>query len=419
MTGLLKVNFDFDKYIGLLKSPVVLIILLILTVPYGVFQLTGFVSFTTPAKIRYDWLSENKASLLILIYFLFVLFTFIKRKRISQSHAYILLFYFFLLSYNLIKALATPSFLLINYNFELFYGLLFGILLYFCLNIKLDNYKELILFFKLFIYLQIAGMLFGIVTNHTGIEGRYYVPNLDVGGTGFMLSIYIIYLLFVEKTNNLFHIGFILLMIFLTGSRTNMVLPLVFLVIYLFKKKNTAYNVLIWGIALIPLFYLLFYIPQVKTLLDKIDFERITAMVDLIKARDMSADESVLGRFMSVVTGIDILKENPFGLFFSLPDLQIRMQQNGYPTFPHCSILTFYLLMGPLLLVPVYNFIKLGKSLRDQNNGYKYIFYYITVYSIIAGGVIVNFKLYFLYIFVFYIAKHSHDEESFVPMAEE
>lgn len=391
----------FNNYLKILRIPSIVIVLLILFVPDDIFSVTSFVDFKTPINIYYKWL-DGSASY-IFIPFVFFLF----KKKMKREHLVLLLFWFVLLLWNLVKAFFVESFLINNSNFELFYGLLVGIVLIIFIEMKLKSLRNLELFFEIFMFSQILGLFLGILLGE-GLDGRYHPPNLDVGTTGLFLGVFFIHNLFVKQKPNPYILVLIFISIILTGSRAHIILLLFFLIFYFFNKIKNFINIKFF-LLLILLFYFLDF-SFIFNNFEKIEFfdlERITNLIEISQQGNINEDDSVLGRINSLEVGIKVLKEYPLGTFFSFIDLQWLMQANGYGTFPHSTILAFYLVLGPFFIIISIFFIKLFFLLIRYSNKYYYLLLYLIVASVFFGGMFVNFKIFFFYLLVFKIASHS------------
>lgn len=401
-------NRFIQPYIGVLRSGGISIVLLLLFVPDDVFNFTSIAHFSTPENITYKWL-DSSASLLFIPLFILVLFSLGKPMR--KANISLFVFFVALLTWNLVKASFVESYLISNWNFELFYGFLIGILILMYLDTRLKSLYQKELFFELFILLQIISLIIGVATGVKVLGGRYHAANLDVGTTGLFLGVFLTYLLFVKENVNYFLVFIIFICIFLTGSRTNLILPLLFILLYIWKNRRKFISGKL--IFLSPIFFLVALylssnnIRNLQVYLEFIDFDRIIAFYEMIAEGNISNDDSFIGRLNSLIVGLKVLDQNPFGTFFSFIDLQWNMQLNDYPTFPHNSILAFYLVLGPLFLYVIATFLYTYHKLIVKESTYRYIFLYIILYSIIGGGLFVNFKIFFFYLLLFTLGKQA------------
>ena len=381
-----------------LKTPSIIIILLILFVPDDIFILSSILDFKTPNVIRYKWLDTSFS-------FIFIPFIFlILKKKINGTHMLLFIFWFTLLLWNLIKSLFYKSYLISNLNFELFYATLIAIVIIIFVESKLKTFQSLQIFFEIFMISQIIGLFLGIILD-AGFDGRFHPPNLDVGTTGLFLGIYFVFHLFVKEKQNIYWLLIIFISILLTGSRANVILPLIFLIFYFFKKVKYIFSIkfFVFIVFCFPLIYFIdfSFFSDNLDIIRFFNFDRISNLIDISK------DESFLGRLKSLEVGIEVLYQYPLGIFFSFIDLQWVMQMNGYPTFPHSTILAFYLVLGPFSLIIIYFLLKLLFSLFKEKNNYFFLIFYLMIASIFFGGMFVNFKIFFFYLLVFKISKNS------------
>lgn len=387
------------SYWGVLKIPGILFTLLLLFVPDEVFYETSLFQFTTPQIINYNWL-ESSASFLFFPFFMLVI-----KNNINKKVFFLFFFIISLFIWNLVKSYFVESFLMSNLNFELFYGLTIGVLLISYITRIVITSERLELFFEIFIYTQILGLLIGVVLD-AGFDGRFHPPNLDVGTTGLFLGVFFVYLLFVKSKVNYIVIFLVFGCIILTGSRSNIILPFIFLFYFFInkiKKIMNLKNILIIGCLVFSIF--IFFRNHLSLLseLEFMDLDRISALYEMATSGGVVDDNSFIGRIESIRVGLKVLNQNPLGVFFSFIDLQWNMQINGYDTFPHSSFLAFYLVFGPFFVVIVFRFLLIFYKLIKFQSNYSFVFLYIIIYSIFFGGLFVNFKIFFFYLLIFYL----------------
>ena len=387
-----------------LKTPSIIIILLILFVPDDIFIFSSILDFKTPNVISYIWLDTSFS--FIFIPFIFFIF----KKKINRTHMFLFIFWFTLLLWNLIKSLFYKSYLISNLNFELFYATFVAIVIICFVESKLKTFQSLQIFFEIFMISQIIGLFLSIILD-AGLDGRFHPPNLDVGTTGLFLGIYFVFHLFVKEKQNVYWLLIIFISILLTGSRANVILPLIFLVIYFFKKVKYIFSAkfVFVFVFCFPLIYFInfSFISESFDIIEFFDFDRISNLIDMSQDGSINEDTSLLGRLKSLDIGIEVLYQHPLGIFLSFIDLQYFMQMNGYPTFPHSTLLAFYLVMGPFFLIIIYRLLKLLFSLHKEKSNFFYLILYLTIASIFFGGMFVNFKIFFFYLLVFKISKNS------------
>jgi hypothetical protein len=337
---------------------------------------------------------------------------------------------------NFIRGLFIDDFLFSNQQFELFYSLFVGFLFASLIFRKVISVDDASMFFKVFVYIHIAGLLFSFLTGIGRYELTfiaYHAQNMDVGGTGFLIGMFCVYLWFVKKrTLTLIEIIIPLSLLALTGSRSNLYLALIFLIMkYVLESKKLIFEYIknqtiakgkskfLLFIPLIIIFIVMNWnvIVEFSSNSNTMPTAKLFKIVSAIQSgKDISdyesLDDSVYGRILSNIAGIKILVKNPLGLSFSFIDLQRHMQENGYPTFPHSTFLTYYLLMGILFIVVFISFISLYFRLLRRSNNFHFFLLYIFVYSLFFGGATTNFKIYFLYIYILWWGRKCLDSEN-------
>ena len=82
-------------------------------------------------------------------------------------------------------------------------------------------------------------------------------------------------------------------------------------------------------------------------------------MIKAMSFNSMESDSSVLGRSRSIGIGFKIIKEHPFGISGFFTNLQLETQKYGFPTFPHSTFLTYYILIGPIIAILIFYMLKL------------------------------------------------------------
>ena len=131
-------------------------------------------------------------------------------------------------------------------------------------------------------------------------------------------------------------------------------------------------------------------------------------MVTTLSRESFEDDSSVLGRTASILAGFDIIQKHWWGISGFFVNLQREMTVRDFPTFPHSTFVALYILFGPIILALYYYWlILLWKMKNKLNNGYFWIIVYLIVSTIVYGGPIVNFKIYFEMMLATYLAARS------------
>ena len=77
----------------------------------------------------------------------------------------------------------------------------------------------------------------------------------------------------------------------------------------------------------------------------------------------------------------------------------------GYPTFPHSTLLSMYLVFGPLVLIIYGMWIGLLRKLRLIDVKYYMMILFLLISTIIYGGPIANFKIVFMIMMTTFLAR--------------
>lgn len=390
------------------------------------FEFTSIKSWVTPEFINYKLYSFNFSILYIpiIVYGVYIYFH-------NNYNMQTKLFEFLIIVF--IKDLVlflfyNRSFLLSNLSFELYMQFIISfcmIAIIFSYNRSLDdimNFYES--FMKINIFTLLISIFTGIGTGIYGFEKRYHSSNLTHGETGVLFGIFTIYLLCYKKSkySNLYAV-FILVMVLATGSRKDLLYILLVYLIYIVlnfykifktKIKITYKQFLVYYLFIVSV--IIFFIFFGDIFIKKLDLERMFSAVFgfFYEGKDfITSDYSGQGRIDSIISAINLLKSNIFGVSFSFFDLQYNMQINNYPTFPHITVLFYYTILGPLILIPIYLYVKLFFNLIKLKNKYIYIVIYFFIYNTASGGALLNFKSLIINIFILWagmkIVKDSNE----------
>ena len=372
------------------------LVLLFLIFPDDIFHLTNTYYFDTPSIINYKWLNAPISILFIPL----IIYAFLNLR--NRWLSFFILYSIILILRDLFFSLNKELFLFKNFNFEFLIFPLVSLGLFLLVKGSINK-----TFLKVFFQLHALSIYIGFLTgrkilNSNGLElfsDRFNAVNLDVGSSGLFMAIYLIITLNSNKKNFL-ELIFCSGALLLTGSRINILLSCFF--IFLFFLKNLKLKLLL------PIILLSALIVNLK------DFDVFKRTFDLIMNFNFSdlsfieSDDSFIGRIASIITGFQILILNPLGVGFSFIDIQFAMQENGYPTFPHMGFLSWYLVLGPLLIILIFNLLKsLLTSYKLKEWLSFHLLSYIIIYNLIGGGLFVNFKIFFFYFLVYFFVKKT------------
>ena len=277
-------------------------------------------------------------------------------------------------------------------------------------------------FFLYFVLIHVMSQIAAVAFSINKLVDRYNAINLDVETTGYICGFAFIYFLTSAKT--LKHRN-LLLFIFmlgglLSGSRTALLLSVVTLIIYWILKPKKAHimvNFYLLISILIAIIVFLVVLLVKPGLIESFFSTRLSALArfsDILKTR---SDSSVEGRSQSIMAGFNIIQKNPWGGDAYFTQLQVWTNQEGYPTFPHSSVLVYYILLGPVILVPMVIYSVRNTVKRLKAKAYRpslqivMCLLYFYVFFIVTGAPIVNYKVVFIYLLVYEMCFHSYDED--------
>lgn len=404
-----------------ISSLISIVILFILILPSAVFNLGSIYDSLTPFNIDYAWLDYHFGIIYLLIFVIGLY------ESIRQTKFYILGIFFLAFIREFIFFLLSDNNIFSTSRYEMYLTILVGYFLYLILKHYCKDYRQLDRFYGLFLISNMLTIYINVAMGGKGttsteeelahIAGRYHASNLDVVGTGELCLITIIYLFFSQMKNKyrypLMILSFIGLILSGTRSAIMFILGLgvmIFLKSIFTKMKNHSTKVQMktfYGImaVVIIIFGMVFYaLINAARLESYFDLSRFSALLSLAA---FSSDESVLGRFVSIQYGIDIILNHPFGISGFFTNLQTEMIIRGFPTFPHSTFISSYILFGPIILLIYQKWIKIIIDISNYNNKYYWMILYYIFVTIVTGGPIVNFKVIFNLILLTYLANRS------------
>ena len=135
-------------------------------------------------------------------------------------------------------------------------------------------------------------------------------------------------------------------------------------------------------------------------------------MVDTLDSINMKNDSSFQRRMLSISIGFKIIEKNIFGISGYVTNLQIETQKYGFDTFPHSTLLVYYILLGPIVIALIFWMIYTIQRAYKK----KLVYFLTTLYTFsflcATGAPIVSFKPIFFYLFIFMLANESTCEYS-------
>lgn len=362
------------------------LIILLMLMPQAVFSLLPVYKSGTPSSIDYVFLDYRFGIIQVLVLCIGFYWSLVKKKK------YLFTIFFIQFIREIIVLLAQDKSLFWTGAYEMYLCILVGISFVYIVYGTKDNPFTV---FKLILVSNILPVFLSYCLRLNEIEGRYNGSNLDVGATGFLCAITFFVFFFNEKKNieDWIVIGGALIALFLSGSRMDLLLVIVFTGVIIVKSmfnKRAPFIVNTIRLILISAGFLVAIVFLVRNI-------QLEERYNLVNRDAVEEDGSFIGRMLSLEAGLDILKEHPTGISGYFINLQQEMNKRDYPTFPHSSVLTGYLVYGPVFIVLILCLIRLIIKMRLINKLYFTSLLYLLISSTISGGIVFNFKILFLY----------------------
>lgn len=376
----------------------------LMILPDDAFKWLSIYNSITPSSISYKWLNYSFGILQLVILFIGLLYSIKLKKRWLLALSLVMFiregFFFFLSDNNIFNASAYEMYLTFYVGYAFVVWAEGG----------LRRREKCELYFKWFLVFNMLTLYIDFAMGGTGgiLEGRYHSSNLDAGGTGMVCVLCIIYLFFSSEKNWYEYIFILLsgLGLLLSGSRANLIFLFLLLGLYIIfnmfsrfrsedegREKNKLLKRFIGAVIMFIFIIVLgtVYSSSIESWLLSSRFE------SLFNIQGLSSDSSILGRTASLTAGSDVLKSHPFGISGYFVNLQREVRMRGYPTFPHSTLLSMYLLFGPVVLIIYGLWISMLTKLRKHNARYFLIIVYFIISTIIYGSPITNFKISFVF----------------------
>lgn len=302
--------------------------------------------------------------------------------------------------------------------YEIYISLFLGFSMVFIASRANTILKEKECFFLRAAFLNIFLVYISVAMNLNKIGHRYNAPNMDVEATGTLCGMVFVFCLFNNQIR--YKIIYSLLAfvgLILSGSRINLIITIfivtVGIVIVGAKKKRInryflkiATEVFLISIIILLLIILLSWLFDVNII--SFDTFNITErMIDAFNFGKMRSDSSVQGRIRSLLVGFKIINEHPLGISGYVTNLQIETRKYGFDTFPHSTFLTYYILLGPIVILLVIWMVKLLLKMYNVNLPYFLLVLYLFIFWNLSGGPIVSYKPVF---FCFFCIKMAMDK---------
>ena len=247
--------------------------------------------------------------------------------------------------------------------------------------------------------------------------GRYAAIGSTTGSVGIMCASYLIYYLFCRKNEKRSMISILacVLSILLAGSRFNLMIAIIFIILFAFKlrkglelndkKRKTVIILILVGILVVPFAYS--YLGN--TIFSKL-LNRTEDVIGAILGRDTSYvtdDLSFNARLLSLKAGLETIIENPLGISTSSIDLQAHTIKHGFTYFPHSTLISYYLLWGiPAIIIFVSLINHAVKAIKNNNTVWILALYFLVSF-VLYGGPIIESKMYLWYFLMFDFIKNE------------
>lgn len=393
-----------------LSSLVNLLLLFLLILPDDFFGMGTLYTNTTPGQIAYKWLDFRFGIASALLVFWGVV------AHSSQKSKELLL---------IVLLLVRELLFLINGKSNCFsenaYEIYLVIILAFCMvnivcstNMTLEE-KQLFLWRAVFLNIFIVYVSYLLHLN--GIVNRYNAPNMDVEATGVICGLAVVFCLFSADLRYRYILAFVAFGgLVLSGSRINFLIAACVIALGFFRvvvsKRVISRNVLTLSyVAFFALIGVVIGVTVFNIKIPVIDSEVVNRMLNALSFNSMESDSSTLGRLHSLEVGFKIVKEHPIGISGFFTNLQLESTANGFQTFPHSTFLTYYILLGPIILVLIAWMIRLMLKAFKLDAVFFLGMFYLFLFFCLSGGPIISFKPVFFYILFLMIANRTIAEK--------
>ena len=387
----------------------------LMILPDDVFGWVSLYKSVTPSSIAYIWLNYSFGIIQLLILLIGIYYAIRLNKKWFFVLALVMtlreLFYLIASDNNIFSASAYEMYLtvFVGYAFVLW------------AEGGLKSFEECERYFKWFLVTNVLTLYINYAMGGAGgiIAGRYHSSNLDVGGTGTVCVLCVLFLAYStgKKWYDYVLITLSVIGLFLSGSRANLLFMILILALYfvlsLFFKfrreeKDSEKRNVFFRRFLMSVFAL-----SVAVVIVAINYDAIinwllgSRFQTLLSSQGLRSDDSFLGRTASLTAGLDVLKHHPLGISGYFINLQQEIRMRGYPTFPHSTLLSMYLVFGPLVLIIYGIWIDLLKKLRMIDVKYYMMILFLLISTIIYGGPIANFKIVFMIVMTTFLARRT------------
>lgn len=386
-----------------LTSLVNLLLLFLLVMPDDFFGMGTLYSNITPGQIAYKWLDFRFGIVSALLVFWGV------ATHTSQKSKELILIVLFLI---------REFLFLINGKSNCFsenaYEIYLVLILAFCMvnivcstNITLEE-KQLFLWRAAFLNIFIVYVSYLFHLN--GIVNRYNAPNMDVEATGVICGLAAVFCLFRTDLRYRYILALVAFGgLVLSGSRVNLLITVCVIALGFFRvvvsKRAISSDVLALSyVAFFTLIGVVIGVAAFNIKIPVVNSDVVERMANAFSFNSMESDSSTLGRLYSLKVGFRIVKDHPVGISGFFTNLQLESTADGFPTFPHSTFLTYYILLGPIILVLIVWMIRLMLEAFEMDTESFLGALYLFMFFCLSGGPIISFKPVFFYILFLMIA---------------
>lgn len=351
------IEFDIENARdSLFKFAGLILIFVVLSLPDGLKASTSLYSSSTDSlnlvytfTYYFSWLELPLIIAGLLVYR--------KSKVINIMPVFVLVLFF-----NVLRLPLGQSNIFELNSYEMFLILLVGICAAAACSRIATTRQDFEFCIDLFIVFQACTLLLNYVQGVSN-DGRYSALAMGPGQTATIMSLFIVWFItcrnsgwkMAEKTSSFSAIALAAAFFSLlaTGSRTNLLLVVATMIVMLawilkIIARRKGVEIAFLAFLCIALLAGLF-IVALPTLLNSGGSNALARLLET-NSTGFGNDSSVLGRELSIDAGWRIYSENPFGISFSLYDIEERTLLACGMEYPHSTLLSYLLLWGPLPL---------------------------------------------------------------------
>ena len=150
-----------------------------------------------------------------------------------------------------------------------------------------------------------------------------------------------------------------------------------------------------------------------ESVFDKVltrSLEFVSSIFDNNRSEYFESDASFTQRLLSITVGFKILANNPLGISTSPIELQMQTINYGYYTFPHSTVLSYYLLLSFGCIAIICWFVRYIVLGIKKGNTHWIVLFCFLASALVYGSPITSSKLYFWLITLFSLCKNRINE---------